>query len=85
MKKLTTIFAIVLGMTLTGMAQGGGLFERGAVIEESTYDNYTRDGGLVLPSSHGQTNDADAPVGSGITLLIGLGAAYLVGKKHYEK
>ena len=83
MKKTLTTLAIVLGMTLAGMAQqGGGLFERGAVLEEAYNDYNYRDGsGLILPSTHGGNDDADAPWGSGILLLAGMGAAYLLKNK----
>ena len=40
---------------------------------------------LNLPGTHGETGDQDTPLGSGIALLAGLGAAYLVGKKRREE
>jgi hypothetical protein len=41
--------------------------------------------GLFLPGSHGATEDTNAlPLGSGIAVLMGLGAAYLVGKRRKE-
>jgi hypothetical protein len=40
---------------------------------------------LTLPSGHGDTDDTSAPLGSGIAVLMGLGAAYLVGKKRKEE
>ena len=52
---------------------------------------FTREGdgnsGLVLPDSHGGTGDtsADAPLGSGIAVLMGLGAAYLINRKRKEE
>ena len=39
---------------------------------------------FALPNSHGLASDSGAPLGSGITVLIGLGAAYLVGKRRKE-
>lgn len=87
MKKLTLTLAIIFGITLGVSAQnGGGLFQRGAMPEEAGYENsYDRtSGGLVLPGAHGETNDADAPLGSGIAVLVGLGAAYALSKKHKE-
>ena len=39
---------------------------------------------LTLPSGHGATDDANAPLGSGIAVLVGLGAAYTLGKKRKE-
>ena len=99
MKKLALSIAIVLGMALGATAQqssyfsngnkntlGGGLFGRGYATSE--YEGY-RDGmtslGLLpgLPN-HLQEDDQDAPVGSGIAVLLGLGAAYLVGKRRKE-
>ena len=90
MKKAIITLAIVLGMTLGVSAQwGGGLFQRGAVSDEefygAGYDYQTRTDGLLdLPSSHGNTDDVQAPLDTGALLLIGLGAAYLVGKKRKE-
>ena len=87
MKKQTLTIAILLGLSLTTFAdnnnQGGGLFQRGASAEEMEYAN--RDLMPALPT-HGSSNNQDAtgPVGSGIAVLLGLGAAYLVGKKRKE-
>lgn len=99
MKKLIVTIAIVLGMGLTTFAQdgafapndafGGGLMGRGA----------TPDGGLFVPGfmldldglmtpglpGHGSNTNMDAPLGSGIALLLGLGGAYLVAKKRKEE
>ena len=72
--------AIVLGLSMASFAQGGGLFQRGGNDEITM----TRDGnGPGLPG-HGGTGNQDAPLGSGIAVLMGLGAAYLVGKKRSE-
>ncbi len=83
MKKLTLTIAIALGLAMTTLAeskQGGGLFQRGASTEEMGYAN--RDAMPVLPMHGSQNNqDANTPIGSGIAVLLGLGAAYLVGKK----
>ena len=37
----------------------------------------------MLPS-HGATDNQPAPLGSGIAVLMGLGAAYMVAKKRKE-
>ena len=81
MKKTLSTLAILLGMTICATAQnGGGLFQRGSMPED--YNEYDRTtGGLILPSQHGQTGDTDAPVGSGIAVLVGLGAAYALHKR----
>ena len=61
---------------------GYGLFGRG---EGSLFANTNRNNfGLMLPSAHSETGDANAPLGSGIVVLIGLGAAYALGKKRKE-
>ena len=98
MKKLALTIAIVLGMTLGVSAQqsGGGLFERGYVSDEVYYgagsSNYNDLFGnlresLLMPGLpiHGVEENQDAPLGSGIAVLLGLGGAYLVAKKRREE
>jgi len=97
MKKTITTLVILLGMTIGAMAQQsggglfnfGGLFHRGAMPDEMYFDEdyyyNDRNGGLLLPGQHGLDADADAPLGSGIAVLIGLGAAYAFGKKRKEE
>jgi hypothetical protein len=90
MKKLALTIVVVLGLGLTTFANNeGGLFQRGA--SEPTYGLYgdrgMRDGGFPgLPGGggHGGTGNADAPLGSGMAVLLGLGAAYMVAKKRKE-
>lgn len=88
MKKATTIIAILLGMTLGTMAQqsGGGLFRRGMVPDETYYGGVNRtETGLMLPVTHGEATDQNGtPVGSGIAILVGLGAAYVMKKRREE-
>lgn len=84
MKKLALTIAVVLGLGLTTFANNdGGLFQRGA--SEPTYGLF-RDGEerlLVVPG-HGETDNMNAPLGSGVAVLLGLGAAYMVAKKRKE-
>ena len=93
MKKVVLTLAIVLTMGLNAIAQydedkfgiqpwfGSSLLGRDG-------ETATRDGEplLVLPTEHGGNGDepSTTPVGSGIAVLVGLGAAYLVGKKRKE-
>ena len=95
MKKLTLTIAIVLGLSMTTFADGGGLFQRGynAKNGNSGYSYFSTNGigdlrdnedPMPLLPTHGQTENQDAPLGSGIAVLLGLGAAYLVGKKRRE-
>ena len=86
MKKLVLTAAIVLGLGMTSFADpNGGLFQRGNTPENP--ENINRDGIVTpgLPNGHGLPGNQDAPVGSGIAVLLGLGAAYLVGKKRREE
>ena len=88
MKKLIITTAIVLGFGLTTFADpnGGGLFQRG-ITDEEYYGagNWRTTENTPLLPNHGQTDSQDAPLGTGIALLAGLGAAYLVAKKRREE
>ena len=97
MKKIALTIAIVLGMGIGAIAQtDGGLMGRGDMPENynnwssnwSTTQEWLtsglRTGGeglLSLPSTHGAGTDYNAPLGGGIALLLGMGGAYLVGKR----
>ena len=95
MKKLALTFVIVLGLGISAFAEGG-LFQRSynAQIGKSGYVYYgnqynffaKEDNPVPLIPIHGLDDDQDAgaPVGSGIAMLAGLGAAYLIGKRRKE-
>ena len=91
MKKLIITTAIVLGLSMTTFAQGG-LFHRGASApdgERAEYGLMRVDAGSgeatpMLPN-HNASGNQPAPLGSGLVILAGLGAAYLVGKKRREE
>ena len=82
MKKLALTLAIVLGLSMTTFADGGGLFQRGTEPEQKGY--YGTRGGFPGAPDHGGTGNADAPLGTGIAVLTALGAAYLIGKRRKE-
>ena len=90
MKKSILTLALMMVLGLGANANnynGGGLFQRGMVSDEAYYGNgYDRSGtGLILPNAHGTNTDANAsPLGSGIALLVGLGAAYALKKRNEE-
>lgn len=97
MKKLILTSAIILGISLTTFADGG-LFNRGTNARFGQASGYTyfdakdpamRDGDVpLLPGAHGLVNNqpaSPAPLGSGIAMLLGLGAAYAVAKKRNEE
>ncbi len=88
MKKTIITTAIILGLGLTTFAQNdnhnGGLFRKGP--EAIEYTNRDSEGLPMLPSSHGEQGDQPTgPLGSGVAVLLSLGAAYLVGKKRREE
>ena len=88
MKKLALTIVIVLGLSMTTFANPdeGGLFQRGTTpANESLYGN--RETPSLTPGlpGHGSGNNEPAPLGSGIAVLLGLGAAYMVGKKRREE
>ena len=93
MKKLALTLAIVLTMGLNAVAQydedkfgiqpwfGSSLLGR-----DGSQADPTRDGApLILPNVPGSVNDFADPLGSGIAVLVGLGAAYLAAKKRKEE
>ena len=84
MKKLALTLAIVLGLSMTTFADGGGLFQRGTEPEQKSVYG-TRGGGFPGMPGHGGTGNADAPLGTGIAVLTALGCAYLIGKRHKEE
>lgn len=85
MKKTIIILALVL-MSIGTFAQGG-LFKYGAVSDENYYDaNRTANNeSFLLPNGHGLNTDESAPLGSGVLLLIGFGAAYAGLRRKNQK
>ena len=93
MKKLVLTIAIVLGLTVGTYAQGG-LFRRGGDAGNSPDAGYSfsntakpgDSGNPLLPphNTDGTDSDQPAPLGGGVALLVGLGGAYLVGKRRKE-
>lgn len=91
MKKLVLTIAIVLGLGLTTFAdpETGGLFGRGET-RQSTYNSREGEDAATfmrLPSQHNAEsgNDQPAPLGGGVLLLAGFGAAYMIAKKRREE
>ena len=87
MKKIALLTTIILSLAIGAMAQGGGMFQRGAEPEYSgTYGN--RDGDSPMLPNHNEPGDQNGnqttPVGTGIAVLTALGGAYLVAKRRKE-
>ena len=86
MKKLALTVAIVLSMCLSVMAQDGGLLNRGVSFDKQQRGGL-RDGEITpgVPGEFGSDDNQNAPLGGGVAVLLGLGAAYLIGKKRNEE
>lgn len=90
MKKVTLIATLILGLSMSTFAGDGGLFKRGETPNGNGSTTYTyasrsnRENTPMLPN-HGEEGNQPAPLGSGIAVLAGLGAAYLIGKKRREE
>lgn len=90
MKKVTLITTLLLGLSLSTFAGDGGLFKRGETPSGNGNTTYTyafgsnREVTPMLPN-HGEEGNQPAPLGSGIAVLAGLGAAYMVAKKRREE
>ena len=92
MKKQIMTIAIVLGLSMTSFSQGG-LFHRGANADGTPAEvSITGDGTKgpgdhtpMLPIHQQDGENQPAPLGSGIAVLLGLGAGYLMSKKHREE
>ena len=81
MKKLALTIAIVLTMGLGASAQS-------LLQKEESLDFHDRTTATipVIPN-YGSTEDQEgnSPLGSGLAVLVGLGAAYMVAKKRREE
>ena len=87
MKKLALTLAIVLGLSVASFANGGGLFGQGQAAPEQNNTSVmsgNRLGGNPGLPNHGEDSNQPAPLGSGIAVLVGLGAAYAVAKKRED-
>lgn len=84
MKKLLLTATIVLSMGLCAFAQqGDGAFRRGGLrTDPDPLTTPSIPSGFSLTSD--QNGDPDAPIGSGIAVLMGLGATYALGKRRKE-
>ena len=85
MKKLALTVAIVLSMGLSVMAQDGGLLNRGVSFDKQQNSGLRGDGTTPALPPFGDDDNHDGPLGGGVAVLLGLGAAYLIGKKRNEE
>ena len=83
MKKLILTAAIVLSMGIGAFAQQG----EGALLRSNLRQTRQDPTTPSIPHDFGLSGDENAdpaPLGSGIAVLVGLGAAYMVAKKRKE-
>ena len=81
MKKLALIIAMVLGVNVFAQAQGS-FFGRGSEAKNANASDVP-----LVPEEHNQRGDkdADAPLGGGVLVLMGLGAGYALIAKRQEQ
>ena len=80
MKKLLLTFAILMTIVFCANAQ------RDSFFTWTDADNVTfRDSGnsidFALPTAHGNEDDSNAPLGSGLLVMTALGAGYALRKR----
>lgn len=82
MKKLAIIIALLFGVNTFILAQDG-LLRRGPEPVQDMFGKSNNDAMPLLPSQHdlGGNHDADAPLGSGVLVLLGLGAGYAIARR----
>lgn len=80
MKKLLFTIALLITLSVATNAQKDGFFSWNGNDEDDIYRDVTTNG-LVLPSTHGDIHDYNAPVGSGIAILTLLGAGYAIKRR----
>ncbi|MBQ2188187.1 MAG: hypothetical protein II401_06475 [Bacteroidales bacterium] len=80
MKKLLFTIALLITLSVATNAQNDGFFKWNGNDEDDIFRDVTTSG-LVLPSTHGDIHDYNAPVGSGIAILTLLGAGYAIKRR----
>ncbi|MBR5202992.1 MAG: hypothetical protein IKW45_06975 [Clostridia bacterium] len=78
MKKLIILSVFALGFGMSLNAQSDGFFTFNNVEESRTESQW---GAMPAITTHGSGTNMDAPVGSGLLLLAGMGLAYGMRKK----
>lgn len=83
MKKTVLTIAIILGMVVGASAQNKGLFGLGPQRGGEDYGYYRENQNplINLPEQHGDNSDVVVPLGNGIAMLIGFGAAYALKRR----
>ena len=77
MKKLLFTIVLLITLSVATNAQNDVFFKWNGNDEDDIFRDVTTNG-LVLPSTHGDIHDYNAPVGSGLLILTALGAGYAI-------
>ena len=77
MKKIIATIAIISSLSFSANAQSDGFFNNRSLLDYRD-ENYTE---LPRIPDHGLTTNQNAPLGSGLLLLAGMGLAYGVRRK----
>lgn len=82
MKKIVFVFCILLStLCMNAQQNDGGVFKRGNTVTENT-EMFSKCG-VSRFQDRGENDDQNtSPIGSGLSLLIGFGAAYAMYKKN---
>ena len=82
---ITLSFIAALGLNVNAQSQStkssDGFFNNSTLTETTYREGTTGSVGNPLFPDRGEFEDQDAPVGSGLLLLAGMGAAYALRKK----
>ncbi|MBO7073303.1 MAG: hypothetical protein J6W12_00125 [Bacteroidales bacterium] len=80
MKKIVFAIIMIITLSVSASAQKDGFFGWNNT-DENTDRYYDNGQFFTLPSSHGENNDQNAPLGSGLVVLGALGVVYAIRKK----
>ena len=80
MKKLILTFAMVLAVGIGSVSAQRSLLGKSDAEKAGDRDLTTP----KVVAQHNLSGNQDAPLGSGVAVLLGLGAAYMVAKKRKE-
>jgi hypothetical protein len=80
MKKLILTFAMVLAVGIGSVSAQRSLLGKSDAEKAGDRDITTP----KVVAQHNLGGNQDAPLGSGVAVLLGLGAAYMVAKKRKE-
>ena len=76
MKKILLVLSLVITIGFGASAHSDGWFKASG---EDSYNE--RNASFGLPTEHGLTTDAPAPLGEGLLILTAMGAGYAIARR----